>query len=59
MADKKPEHLHITLDPDMRAAVRKWRHANEIESEAVAIRRLIQRGLDAEAAAQAKPPPRK
>lgn len=54
--EPKTERIQIVMGPSLRVAIRKWRHANEVGSESEAIRRLIQRGLDAEAADRAKPP---
>lgn len=47
MSEQKTERLQLLMEPSLRRKVRAWRFSNEIESEGEAIRRLIEKGLEA------------
>lgn len=43
----KSERLQLLMEPSLRKAIKAWRFSNEVETEGEAIRRLIERGLQA------------
>lgn len=48
LTDEVPDRVTFVMTPDMREDIRRWRFANQIASEAEAIRELLRLGLAAQ-----------
>jgi (p)ppGpp synthase/HD superfamily hydrolase len=44
-AKKEVERVNLLMDPSLRAAIKRWRHQQEIDTEGEAIRRLLTQAL--------------
>jgi (p)ppGpp synthase/HD superfamily hydrolase len=44
-AKKEYERINFVVDPELRAAIKKWRHQQEIDTEGEAVRQLLRQAL--------------